>query len=216
VEHAGEQHQAVAAEAFAPREVELPAGRAIEAGRFRVIDRVGMDNIPPPEWILDDAVILDGYGILFAPFSSYKSFIALDMALAVATGAACMSPTNAWSGRSAYPGPVLFIAGEGRAGITKRVRAWEITHLAGERVENIYLADPVPLIAEDPQPFIEAALKASPDGYRLVVLDTISRAMQGMDENSQKDASAFTKLAERLRRDLGCTVLAVHHTGHTH
>jgi len=76
------------------------------------------------------------------------------------------------------------------------------------------LADPVPLITEDLDPFLNAALAASPDGYKLVVLDTVGRAMQGVNENAQEHASAFTNMVERIQHELGATVLALHHTGH--
>ncbi len=38
--------------------------------------------------------------------------------------------------------------------------------------------------------------------------------MQGLNENSQEHASNFTRLADMLRRELGATALALHHTGH--
>ena len=46
------------------------------------------------------------------------------------------------------------------------------------------------------------------------MLDTVGRAMQGVNENAQEHASNFTRLVDRLRHELGATVLALHHTGH--
>ena len=73
---------------------------------------------------------------------------------------------------------------------------------------------PISLNDERFEGFIKHVLKLHPDGYKLVVLDTVGRAMQGENENSQEHASAFTRLVQRLIRELGCTVLALHHSGH--
>ena len=47
----------------------------------------------------------------------------------------------------------------------------------------------------------------------LVVLDTVSRCMAGLDENLQKDASAVVASLDYLRRELECATLVIHHTG---
>lgn len=62
--------------------------------------------------------------------------------------------------------------------------------------------------------FLKLAREIKADGYKLVVLDTLGRAMQGLNENAQEHASKFTALVERINRELGATVLALHHTGH--
>ena len=58
------------------------------------------------------------------------------------------------------------------------------------------------------------ALEVHPEGYRLVVVDTVGRSMQGVNENAQEYASTFTRLVDLIRDKLGATVLALHHTGH--
>jgi hypothetical protein len=115
---------------------------------------------------------------------------------------------------------VLFAAGEGRSEIKKRVRAWEKTYLNGARAKDFVLASPAPLVADEElwNEFIAGAKRKRPGGYRLVVLDTVGRTMQGLNENAQQDASRYTKLADRISRDLAmgdvrCTVLGLHHVG---
>jgi hypothetical protein len=110
----------------------------------------------------------------------------------------------------------LFAVGEGRSALKNRVAAWEHQHFNGNRASDFVLIDPVPSVAAGESEwtaFINAA-KGMHDSYRLCVLDTVGRAMQGINENAQEHASAFTKLVERLQRELGCAVLALHHTGH--
>jgi hypothetical protein len=55
-----------------------------------------------------------------------------------------------------------------------------------------------------------AELKAKPS---LIIIDTMTRLITGLDENSAKDASMVTKFMEQLARYYECFVLAIHHTG---
>jgi hypothetical protein len=184
-------------------------------GKFRIVSRAGMAHIQPPEWLVRDFLPEESYAIIFGRPSTCKTFVALDIGLSVATGYVA-SDTAMWTDL-AQAGPVLFAAGEGRASITQRVRAWERTHLHGAPVAKFYLADPVPLISEDKETldaFFNNALDASPDGYKLVIIDTVGRSMQGVNENAQEHASAFTNLVQAIQKRLGASVLALHHVGH--
>jgi KaiC/GvpD/RAD55 family RecA-like ATPase len=135
-----------------------------------------------------------------------KSFLALDMALAVATG-------TEWHGCRVNTGPVVYVAGEGHAGIARRARAWEEdrkTPLAGcpvrvsaRAVRFLSPADVAELTSE-----IDA-LSAPP---ALIVIDTLARAFIGGDENSALDAGRFIAELDAIRERYGCTVLVVHHT----
>ena len=188
-------------------------GREVRAGRFRIVDRDGMEEIKPPEWLIEGAIPQNSYSLLVGPRGTFKTFIALDMGLSVATGAPFEDWYGPW-GNIGKEGPVLFAAGEGRGNIVNRVRAWEKVHMEGERTKNFYLVDPVPNpTTEDVTPFIEAALDYS-HKYSMVIIDTVGRSMQGLNENSQQDASTFTRMVETIQHELDCAVLAIHHTGH--
>ena len=198
---------------FTPVPAKLGEGVEVKAGRYRFVNRAGMAAIPPPEWLVKDLLTTDSYAILYGSSGAFKTFIALDIGLSIATGGG----TSLWP-RIETPGPVLFAAGEGRAAIEVRVEGWEKLHNGGLPAENFYLADPVPGIASNEkdavETFIAGAKMLSPSGYRLVIIDTVSRALQGENENAQETASAFTATVEKLQRELGCSVLAVHHAGH--
>jgi hypothetical protein len=212
---------AATARLFQPQLVEIEKGVSeLRVGRFRIIDRAGLDHVKPPEWLIPDFLPEGGYGLLVGAPGSFKTFVALDAALTVAGGG-----PYAFLGeerRTVFdppkkPGPVLYMAGEGRPGLRQRVRAWESFHNAGRPVNYFDLADPVPRIldgGEAADELIKALLDRQPEGYRLIVLDTVGRSMQGTNENAQENASAFTALVERLQRGLGAAVLALHHTGH--
>ena len=205
-------HTAHTASLFKPVVRDLDSGHEINAGRFRFVDEEGMSSIRPPEWLIGDLITAGSYAMLFGAPGTFKTFIALDMALTIASGGLDSSEL-CWPEVPAI-GPVLFAAGEGRSDIAKRVSAWHKKHNLGEETGNFILGDPVPLVAENHTPFLEGAKLASPrEGYKLVILDTVSRSMAGMNENAQQDASAFTNLVEHIQYELGAAVLALHHTG---
>lgn len=193
---------------FKPVPQPLPSGRSVTSGRFRFVDNEGMAHIPPVQWLIDGLLTREGYAILFGAPGTFKTFVALDMALSVATHGRIDGGT--WP-KVVHGGPVLYCAGEGRSGIAARVHAWRTKYFGGQAIPNFILGDPVPHVDEDLTPFANGALALSPEGYRLVVIDTIGRAMQGVNENAQEHASKLTLMVERLRQSLGCAVLALHH-----
>ncbi|MDE2469331.1 MAG: bifunctional DNA primase/polymerase, partial [Bradyrhizobium sp.] len=74
-------------ELFKPVELPaLPGGRQSGRGRFRFIDREGIDHLEPPSWLVADLLPVGGYGVLVGAWGSFKTFLALDLALTVATG----------------------------------------------------------------------------------------------------------------------------------
>jgi hypothetical protein len=201
---------------FQPVSRDASAGAFWSVGRFRIVDRAAMEDIKDPSWLTksDGEGMLPerAYTMLVGAPGSLKTFVALDIGLSIASGRDTL-----WNAIS--QGACVFAAGEGRSGLRNRVRAWENKYLDGKRVEpgRFWLLDPVPAIARDGE--IETFIKLvqhALDGEKckLVVLDTLGRAMQGVSENDQEHASKFTAAVETICKELDCTVLAIHHSGH--
>lgn len=194
------------------RDAEAGHGALWTAGRFRIVDREAMEEIRDPSWLVPDLLPEQAYAMLVGAPGTLKTFVALDIALAIATGT-----TTIWPGITSS-GPVLFAVGEGRHGLKHRVAAWEHQYNGGRRVpgSSFWLVDPVPAIAREGEVegFIQLVKHAQPEPFRLVVIDTVGRAMQGVNENAQEHASAFTAAVELIQKELGCAVLAIHHSGH--
>lgn len=143
--------------------------------------------------------------ILFGDSYLGKSFLALDWALSLAHG----SP---WLGREVTPGKVLYIAMEGAKTLHKRELAWSAhRHLptsphsftAYPRVVNLMHDDSVKSLAG----YIER------EGFDLVIVDTLSKSLNGADENSTAEMGGYVAALSRLKEAReGCTVLAVHHS----
>jgi len=137
---------------------------------------------------------------------SYKSFVALDWALSVATGLD-------WMGHAVKrSGPVLYVAAEGANGVRKRALAW--TRARGlDDVPEDFLLLPRAVQFRDSAGQAELAELAGTLGVVQVVIDTVHQSASGLNENDSGDMSVVMAAARRLTSG-GATVLLVHHTGH--
>lgn len=157
-------------------------------------------------WSVKSRVPADAIGMLFGASGSFKSFVAIDLALHVAHGLP-------WLGRRTRKGSVIYIAAEGGGGLALRVRAWHRARgLPSAGIVFRVVKAAVDLNAEAWR-IVEAA-KSEGIEPALVVIDTLSQTYRG-DENSAGEMAAYlSALGESFRRLWACTVLLVHHTGH--
>lgn len=173
--------------------------------------RFGELELRPPTWLVRDLLETDSLALLFGDPAAGKSFLALDLAASIATGAA-------FHGRGvSRPGPVVYIAGEGHNGLVRRLRAWSLDRkidLAGAPL----LVSTLPAILCEPRSIaeIEVAIAAAAEevgAMSLVILDTWSRNIGG-DENSSVDTALAVSALDRLRAPWRAAGLVVHHVGH--
>lgn len=165
-------------------------------------------NITPVEWLVERYIEANAMVILFGEPGVGKSFIALDMACCIATG-------EAWQGFSVKQGPVFYIAGEGHAGIGRRLGAW--CRYRAVKLGSIHVSTTAaPLTEWEAVKQVMRGIKAKVQQYgvpALIVVDTLARNFGGLDENSNKDMGLFVQHMDRLKYELQTTVLIVHHTG---
>jgi hypothetical protein len=171
-------------------------------------------SLKPIDWLVDDYFELDSLAQMFGEPGSGKSFIALSIACAVATG-------TPWHGKEVKQGAVFYICGEGHAGLLRRFGAW--SKEMGIPLENAPLyksdhqvslsdRDSAKHLLEDIM-LLQEQSQLSP---RLIVIDTVARNFGGADENSTKDMSLFIENVDRfVRIPFKANVLLVHHSGHT-
>ena len=168
------------------------------------------DNVQDPTWLIPGLLPAHGIGMLYGESGSYKSFLALDMALSLAFGI-----PGQWNAPP-VKNDVLFLAGEGPvATAKKRWPSWmEWQNIEFRNDHRFFIMPEVPLYTDSAAwenvKLDLAELKVKPS---LIVIDTISRLITGLDENSAKDVSMVTKFMEQLARYYECFVLAIHHTG---
>ena len=182
-----------------------------ELGRFRIRNRAAINHIPDPRWIVEGLIPADSYCILYAPETQFKTFIALDLALSIALGFP-QGLTQFGEADIVQPGPVLYMSGEGLGSFKKRIKGWESIHNNGNEVKDFDLFDPPPKLMDNLDNICEF-IKTARQNYQLIVIDTLTRVMQGINESAQENASAFTGMVDALRQvGPDTSVLALHHT----
>ena len=166
----------------------------------------------PVEWLIDNVLPRKAFCALYGPPGSYKSFVALDIAEAVATG-------RPWMGREVQAaGAVLYIAGEGFGGIGARIKACKLHNRtqAGAEIYVIRAAINMRSSAEDFDLLVASIkdlMEKSGVQFELVQIDTLARAFGGGNENNSEDMGAFIHNAGRIQRMLGCAMMVLHHSG---
>lgn len=177
------------------------------------LHRIGKLEPREPDFLVDGLIETDALTVVFGDPGSGKSFLALDMALSVATG-------RDFHSRPVKAGPVIYIAGEGNAGLVRRRAAWEAHN--GVLVEDapcFLSGGAAQFLAQESVKAVVEAIDAAArvDGPpALIVIDTLARNFGPGDENGTHEMSRFVAEVDKLRlRYPGCSVLIVHHTGVT-
>lgn len=168
--------------------------------RFKWMDEDEFKFYPPPVWLLKDRLMRNSIAMLYGPSGHYKSFLALNMAGEVAQMGEC----------------AFYVAAEGIARMAvKDYPAWKLAY-AEERKLPLYMTDEMPKIFNgqtDYDAFADS-IKAKAEGrpVGIIFLDTLNRAMSGLNDNDARDASQMVEAAEALKRTFQCCVVLVHHT----
>ena len=173
---------------------------------FATMDRDAVFSMPPVEFLVDQLLTETGFSMMYGSPGTGKSFVAIDIALSIAHGIA-------WQGFDAKPGAVLYIAGEGIGGFGKRWKAWE-KHKAIKSVPDMYLL-PTAVNFRDKHDIarLTATIKGLGKQFKLVIVDTVARALLGGEENSSTDMGLFVKACDDIKGITGGALLAVHHAG---
>ncbi|ENO8810601.1 AAA family ATPase [Photobacterium damselae] len=166
----------------------------------------GFDNIQP--WLLTDFIPKESVGVIYGKSGSRKSFIAIDISCAIATG-------SSWHNQRTLKGAVVYVAAEGQMGISKRIKAWEIA--TGQQVEQLYTLGQAVVMSDTTSQsnLIEAihVLEKHNDiKVVLIVLDTLARNFGG-DENNGDAMGKFIHGCDLVKASTGASVLCIHHSG---
>lgn len=177
---------------------------------FQVHDEPGQDALREPSWLLPDVIPDDSVVMLYGPPGSYKSFLALDLGMTMASGHA------GWGAPARKPVNVVYVAGEGPRSIARLRRpAWRTLHGIDGPLP-FGLVTNMPLAYDDGAKGVDAfieSVKRQDFNPKLVIIDTWARLMLGLNENDAKEAGLGIAALEAIKRSLKCSVLVVHHTG---
>ncbi len=177
-----------------------------EPDRLYYLDQ--LDDMRDPEYLIDGLLVAGDYNLFYGPRSTRKSFVALDMALCIATG-------TPYHGHDVKRGRVLYLAGEGGGGNKFRVKAWfrsrNLNRADFARDFALHIGVPKFDTAagnQEAQKIVRSFTKHGP--MALMVTDTLSRAM-AEDENSPSNMRRWIDGSEAICD--GAAHLAVHHAG---
>lgn len=147
------------------------------------------------EWLIHDVVPSESIVLTVAREGTYKTWLSLDLARAIAEGIP-------WLGHESQAGGVLYLDAE-NPGPNFRQRL----HAVGGSL-NLHVwrwQDP-----SFPSSLCDPWLKTAAGRFRLIVIDTLKRFMGGRDENSSDDMAEITQQLRELTR-YGATIIVLHH-----
>lgn len=197
------------------------ASLALRPPRVTAYGRLSWGDLDKPgpelDYLIDDWLTVGGKSIIGGPSGSGKSFLAVDTALAIATG-------RPWFGNEVlHKGLVVYQAGEGGLGLKKRFRAYR-SHFGVDPSEPVpfeFLPARIDIFAPDGDgggdtaKLIEA-VKGIASEYpdtplRAIFIDTLATAQGGADEISGKDMAVVLGNIDRINQATGAHVCLVHH-----
>ena len=170
--------------------------------RYKLLGADDLRNLPALAWRVRGVLPAVGLAGLYGPSASGKSFLALDMAAAIAEG-------RRWFDCRVEAAPVVYAALEGEGGFKLRVAALE-SHTGRALPAGLHMVLQ-PFKLTEPQDV--ADLAAVVPAGAVVFLDTLNRAAPTADENSSKDMGEILSAAKQLQSLINGLVVLVHHTG---
>lgn len=163
-----------------------------------------VNRTAPISWLVEGLFLNAGAGILGGAPKSCKSFFALDLCVAIASGTSC-----AGSFRVLAPGPVVVLCAEDPDGVVSqrltaltRARSRELSELPIE-----VLVEPVRL----PEGLDRLKATLAIFKPKLLLLDPLIR-LHRADENSASEMSVILDGLRNLARSTKTAILLVHHT----
>ena len=177
-------------------QVGLPVSRACD-----------LAHVPDDQkWLIEELWAEQAVGILGGEPKCCKSFLALDMAVSVASGAPCLREFAV-----SRTGPVLLFPAEDSLGVV-RERLEGICQAAGTALDELplYVITAPRLLLDVPQD--QQRLRSTVEAIRpaLLVLDPFIR-LHRADENASKEVAPILGYLRELQREFATAVLLVHH-----
>ena len=148
-----------------------------------------------------------GIAAIYGESGSGKSFVGMDLVFSIAAG------RPDWFGMAVKQAPVVYIALEGRSGVSKRIKAWEAHNKQSVATEVRFLLGDFTLLEAEGVDKLGAEIFATLGPGAVVVVDTLNQSAPGADENSSADMSKVLTNAKHLGERVQGLVLLIHHAG---
>jgi hypothetical protein len=176
--------------------------------RLRPVLWSALDSLPRGAPLIKGLIDRGTMSVLYGASGSYKTGVGVDIGGHVALA-------RVWRGLKVNGGKVLYIAAEAGYSIERRLTAFRIHHGIEPCDELAVLPVTVDLCHDDndTSEVIAGARWIFGAPPVLIIVDTLSRALAGGNENAPDGMGGFVRNCDRLRQETGAHVLAIHHTG---
>lgn len=193
-------------------ELDLEAIIRNRPGRFVLYREVALRARHSKDWLVEGLLGAGEASAFFGAPGDGKSVLVEDLGLHIAAGLP-------WCGRKVKRGAVIYFALERKALVERRLLAFQLEHnipdipfvvCGGGGILDFREANVCKCITE----VVKATEAETGEQAVLIIIDTLSRALCGADENSSKDMGAVVRTTSILQEDDARHVLWVHHTPH--
>jgi hypothetical protein len=188
---------------------ERPAPPSKPGRAIRLLTMAEVEAMPPPQWLIYGVIPRAGLVIPYGPPKAGKTFLVTAWGLHVAAGLE-------WCGRPTTQGAVVYVVGEGLGGFAARVTVMRDAYNIPSDAPFFVVPRAVNFRDDNAVKELVAAIEAAlPPGVTLalIVIDTLARAMPGVDENSAQEVGLVIARCDAIKEHFGATVMPVHHTG---
>ncbi len=190
-----------------------PESATPQADAPRLLQFVQASHLPnwePPRELIEGILTESAMSVIYGDSNTGKSFLVLDMAAHISVG-------RDWFGRRVQQGAVLYLAAESPRSIADRSRALatkmgcQLDHLfITQSSIDLYDPDGDALAAVET---VRAIEKRYGCRIKLIVVDTLARAMAGGDENKTQDMGQLVKHIDLIKLASDAHIAIIHHTG---
>lgn len=148
--------------------------------------------------------------VVYGESNCGKTFFMTDLSFHIALG-------RKWRDKRVEKGGVIYAALEGSYGLKNRVAAFQEHYKYDADMPFAMVASQIDFLNPEGNidEFINLIKAASDDlgSVRMVVVDTLARALSGGDENSSQDMGMLVNHADKIRHATGAHVSFIHHSG---
>ena len=174
----------------------------IQNQQFSPIGELMRKDLPPIEWLIDGIIPEGGIAVMAAKPASLKTWVALQMAIDIASGDKLFNKFNT------IQAPVLILDGESGERLLKN--RLEILGMNADTELPIYYKTYSGGQKFDKRFFENVLGFCLEKDIKLVIIDSLVRFLDVKDENSAVDVSKAFKRFARLKM-FGISVLLIHH-----
>jgi len=200
------------------------AGPALLKNGLLLFSDLDLQAFGEQRWLVKNVIPDVGIGVIYGDSGTFKSFVAVDLQAAIATGA------ERWFGYRVTKAPCVYVPLEGRGGIPKRIEALRFSAALNRATPGRgdlglsydfdvttgirFVMDPINLRNASDRAELIDVIKSAELAGGILCIDTLAQAGSGgVDENSSEGMGELIRIMQELQSALGGVVMAIHHTG---